>query len=122
MKFDKTKIIMLLLLYVVLKGGIGGGSAPGPRQMMIVYETSASTPAISNEILKLQAGAQSKYLADKQHTLKAIDADKPDPMLPKFAPYQGAEVLVIAPPDKLLVREKFTTADSAIELLKRNGG
>lgn len=109
----------------------GGGILPAPsgeRIIMIPHETADDTPAIANEFAALRIGAHAEYLKSKGHTLDIWDDDKvgpdgkPPALLEKYKPYSLPEVLVIDPPDKLLAREPFTTADAAMDLLRKNGG
>lgn len=121
---------LMLLLAAWMEFGGGGGVfvTEGPRHVMIPHETADDTPAIANELAALRMGTHEAYLKSKGHTLDILDDDKlgpdgqPPALLNKFKPYALPEVLVIQPPDKLLARQPFTTADAAIELLKKNGG
>lgn len=119
--------VLLIYLFATMGGG-GVFVVEGPRQMLIVHETEDDTPAIANAIGALRLGSHEAYLKEKKHLLDILDDDKvgpdgqPPALLTKFKPYVLPEVLVIQPPDKLLAREKFTTAEAAMELLKRNGG
>jgi hypothetical protein len=120
---ERSSVIMrLLLILLILHFSGGGSSAPGERQMLVVHETADSSPAMANEILALRSGAHEAYLKEKGHVLDIPDDEKPAPILDKFKPYALPEVLIILPPDKVLAREPFTTADAAMDLLKRNGG
>jgi hypothetical protein len=129
---SKSQLLGLFLLgYVVFGGGLLDGvvgPSAGPRIVMVVHETADDTPAVANQIALLRIGAHEAYLRDKQHTLDVLDDDKvgpdgqPPALLAKCKPYAMPEVLVIAPPDKLLARQPFTTANAAMDLLKKNGG
>jgi len=120
---ERSSVIMrLLLILLILQFSGGGSSAPGERQMLVVHETADSSPAMANEILALRSGEHEAYRAGKKHKLDILDDEHPSPLLDQFKPYTLPEVLIILPPDKVLAREPFTTADAAMDLLKRNGG
>ena len=127
----RVSIGWILIAWAAWTMNGGGGLVPvssGERIIMIPHETADDTPAIANEFAALRIGAHADYLKSKGHTLDIWDDDKvgpdgnPPALLEKYKPYSLPEVLVIDPPDKLLAREPFTTADSAMDILRKNGG
>lgn len=127
---------ILLLIYAAWAFGLFGPSdnvvtvieEPGARYMMIVRETADSSPELTNEFLSLRNGELADYLRTKHHQLSIYDLQKedaggkPPALLEANKPYVMPEVLIFTPPDKLLVREPFVTANAAIDLLKKHGG
>jgi len=79
--------------------------------------------------LTLRAGETAKYLKEKQHTLLILDKDakdengNPSETLAKYAPYTPPELLIIAPPNKLLSREKMPpTSAEFLSAVQAKGG
>lgn len=97
------------------------GPTAGPRQVLIVREALDVTQAQSTMETDLRTGAADKYLAEKKHTLSILDDEE---AMKAYAPYkQAGELLIIAPPDKLLYRGDVpATADAVLAKLKEHGG
>lgn len=125
-------IVIFFAAVVIVFGGKGGSPfapATGPRDLLIVHESGDTTPDLARVITALRTGTAAQYLAEKKHTLtilddEATDADgKPAPLLEQFKPYTVPELLIIAPPNKVLKREPLpASADGVLSSLKANGG
>lgn len=101
------------------------GVSSGPRQILIVHESHSQTPAMSDLVRDLRTGPNHAYLASKSHPEpKILDKETPGaPELAKFGPLNPPELLIIAPPDRVLSRAPLpATADEVIAQLKAQGG
>lgn len=105
------------------------GPSSGPRELLVVHETGDESPAKSALFIELRAGDAAKYLKEKQHSLLILDKDAKDESgnpaepLAKFAPFTPPELLIIAPPNKLLSRQKMpATSADFLAAVKAKGG
>lgn len=128
-------ILALIALWILLGGKLPWNPlvppAPevGTRNVLIVRETEDTTPEQARLATALRTGAHAEYLKTKGHTLRILDDDavnengQPVAELAKYKPFTIPELLIIAPPDKLLHRGPLpATAEAVIETLKANGG
>lgn len=84
----------------------------GPRQILLVYESSDTTPELARAITALRVGPAAEYLQSKGHTLDVLDVDavdgqgNPSPRVAQwretFGHLQLPAILVIAPPNKVV--------------------
>lgn len=127
--------LALLALWLLFGGQMQGcsldwlpvvGPVAGPRHVLIVREAGDVNLAMDAMFVALR---KDKYFAEKGHKLTILDDEAKDPdgsasdFLDKFKPLAPPELLIIAPPDKLLSRQKLP-ADAAgvLTVLKANGG
>lgn len=102
----------------------------GKRAVLIVRESSASTPEFSRLVNGLRVGQHAGYLDSKGHTLSILDVDTPDAAVtawrPFFADLPLPAMLIIDPAAKQLVyREALpqtATAEGVIARVKEHGG
>lgn len=130
-RISKTLAFVLLALFVLAQLGPGGiVGPPGPRLLLVVYESSQMTPATAQVLTGLRDGAPAAYLKEKGHTLQILDKDakgpdgQPVPAVTRWQPYSSLpELLIVAPPEKLLHRAPLPgNADGVLQLLKQHGG
>lgn len=84
----------------------------GPRQILLVYESSDTTPELARAITALRVGPAAEYLQSKGHTLDVLDVDavdgqgNPSPRVAQWRETFGhlklPAILVIAPPNKVV--------------------
>ena len=131
---DKTiYIVLIALAFLAYRHWDKVGtviSAPGPRTVLIVRESAATTPVLARTLTALRDGASAAYLKEKGHSLLILDKDSigpdgsPATVVEKWKPFnQLPELLIISPPDKLLHRGKLPeSADGVLQILNANGG
>ena len=127
-------IPLALALWLAIGAPHGGGCsvvvpAAGPRQLLVVRETADTTPEFGRYLTELRAGETAKYLKEKKHTLEILDQNgkdengQPAAELVKYQPFSPPELFIIAPPDKLLSRQKLPPNPAELlAAVKANGG
>lgn len=113
----------------------------GPKNILIVYESSATKPAFANQITLLRSGDWAKYLSTNNHTLYVYDKDTVDETgsmakeLKTWQPHwsgMNLPALFIVDKKTNLLVSKYEldptptltekTNSQVIDLLKKNGG
>ena len=126
----------ILLVFMALASAGGVPSAPGPRIVLLVRETSDVTPQLANAETLLRDGPAADYLASKKHKLLILSDDMPLPdkapasVVAGFAKAKAAiravAVCVASDSDKgVLGVEKIAptaTADDILAVVKKYGG
>ena len=124
--FSLTEWALIGILLVLPFADVGGCailSPSGPRLLYVVREASQVTPELAALSIALRDGPAADYLKSKSHNLLILDND--DSAVAKFAPWDNSkpELLIVAPPDKLLSREPLPpTANAVLSSLKSHGG
>lgn len=106
----------------------------GPRHVVLVRETMASTPAIALELVELRRGENASYVAAMRHKIDVLDQDgedehgQPAAILETLRPHESMvggwpAVFVLDFQGNILAHEHWDgTAEQVMDLLKANGG
>ena len=106
----------------------------GERAVLILRETADATDRTRAMIVGLRAGSQAAYLKSKNHKLTILDDDTVDKdgksVLDKWLPHVAGLALPVCivydPINKAILAKQSlpatATADTVIELVKKNGG
>lgn len=102
----------------------------GPMAVMVVRESENITPAIAALGTALRVPPAADFFKAGKHTVSINDPQDKDEngktpvLLEKFQPYQPTgELLLVAPPDKLIHRQPLpATAQEVVDVVKSKGG
>lgn len=108
---------------------------PGARQVLLIRETAAGTPALARLVVALRVGVHAEWLKSRGHSLLILDDDavgpdgQPTPALAKWRPhYAGLKLpaVVIADPAGNMLHAAplldNAAVDVVIEAIKKTGG
>lgn len=126
MKLDLLdKLLIVALAWLLLGGKLPSFdlSPGGPRNVLIVHESSDQTPDFAAMVRDLRTGPHADYLKSKGHSLLILDDELNQPALTPYRPFATPELLIVAPPSKLLSRSPLpATASEVMAAIKAKGG
>jgi hypothetical protein len=135
MSYRSIILLVASVLNLVYQQGLvpGVGEPPGPRTVVVLYETESVTPAFSQELVLLRTGANEAYRAEKGHKILSLDDDAKGPDGQPVPLVARLNTESVTPPavyvlagDKILAKQTIKSEDGAaaevMGVLRGTGG